>query len=638
MATPPTLGDQIRRLFPYGTGNISADPNRKTRQSWVKVPLLPVDVFAAACHLLEASGAYQYIVAPFVGDAPPPDVRYRNSSTRSATRQEIEQWCSIGRRWAKDFDAGRAEVQQFWQQLWSYRRVSFVKRLPTDAKPPPWWKVAHALLVIADECSSDIGYTLSNESLDPGPRSRGYFWANAVAYNFAQNSQETDPIYSPDHPTDDRHNRIHLTLDTLDYGADPNVARVLPKGRTTEFGCSIRTLSHNLTLLPPRGFTSAYWHQPVANQGNKNTNLNLLLVPFPFVIPPGSFRGRENKNRKAGRWGRFRIDQKWLRPDRSTPLRNETWSTEESKKHFVEFIDRLLRRAERAGKAINGIVLPEYALDWDIYDALVRHVRDKWRDVEFVISGVSNDCNGSLGNFVVVSTIYEDDKGERVAATHSRRKHHRWQLDAGQIRTYGLQRELSPGCVWWEYLEIGDRVVHMDIFRNRSALTAVICEDLARVDPALSLIRSLGPNLVFALLMDGPQVMKRWPGSYATSLSDDPGSSVMTLTSTALVDRSNSYRVRQGKKPGERSVALWRHHLRMGSAPSSGLGTHSLKLRKGAIAIIVRLDSKAAPETTLDGRSNSDTTAWYYVDHSQLTIPARELQRNGWQWIVTGTG
>ncbi|MHB0773091.1 hypothetical protein ACYCVF_31175 [Bradyrhizobium sp. 1.29L] len=632
MAAAPSLGDQIRRLFPDGTGNLSAE--KPARRTWDKLPWLPVDVFAAAAHLLEASGAYQFIVAPFVGIAPPPDVRYAGSSTRSATKQDVDRWRAIGRRWAKDWRVGQREIQPIWDELWLSRRSRFVVRLTEFDEPPSWWYAAHALLIIADECSSDLGYTLSNASLETA--SKGLFWANALAYSFAQSANRPDDlIVSSDDPTDDRHIRKHITVDTLDYVVDPNVARVLPKGRTPEFGCSMRTMSHNLTLLPPRGFTSAYWHQPVADQKNQDTKLNLLLLPFPFVIPPKSFRGRENKNKKHGRWGRFRIDQRWLRPDGKSPAAGTEWSTPEGSKSFVEFVDRLLAEAKRNGKCINGLILPEYALDWTTYDKLVRHVRDRWKDVELVISGVSRDCNKSEGNFVVVSTIYRDGMGNRVAATHSRRKHHRWQLDGAQIRGYGLEKDLSPKAVWWEYLEIGHRMVHMDIFRNRSALTAVICEDLARVDPALSLIRSIGPNLVFALLMDGPQLAKRWPGTYATSLSDDPGSSVMTITSAALVDRSNITFARNGGK-GQRSIALWRHHVRMPGGKSSDNDTVAIELDKNAQAVVLQLNSKPAPETTIDGRSNSDTTAWYYVGYSQVKIPASEVRKKGWEWILSG--
>jgi len=247
-------------------------------------------------------------------------------------------------------------------------------------------------------------------------------------------------------------------------------------------------------------------------------------------------------------------------------------------------------------------------------------VRDHHPSIGFVISGASRDCNGLLGNFVVVSTLYTNSFGERVAATHSRCKHHRWQLDGQQIESYGLQDELSTRWVCWEYLEIGHRIIHMDVFRNRSALTAVICEDLARVDPALSLIRSLGPNLVFALLMDGPQLAFRWPGSYAASLTDGPGSSVLTITCAALIDRSNASRKAAGLRRGPRSIALWRHHLRMGSAAPPSQGTHQLTL----------LPNQQAPGAPArqQARSGNDDRRLSQFRHHGLVLPERGSYRD----------
>jgi len=36
-------------------------------------------------------------------------------------------------------------------------------------------------------------------------------------------------------------------------------------------------------------------------------------------------------------------------------------------------------------------------------------------------------------------------------------------------------------------------------------MCALVCEDLARPDPVANIVRAVGPNLVIALLMDGPQ-------------------------------------------------------------------------------------------------------------------------------------
>lgn len=66
----------------------------------------------------------------------------------------------------------------------------------------------------------------------------------------------------------------------------------------------------------------------------------------------------------------------------------------------------------------------------------------------------------------------------------------------------------------------------------------LVCEDLARQDPAADLIRAVGPNLLIALLMDGPQLSGRWPARYASVLAEDPGTSVLTLTSLGMAERS----------------------------------------------------------------------------------------------------
>lgn len=75
---------------------------------------------------------------------------------------------------------------------------------------------------------------------------------------------------------------------------------------------------------------------------------------------------------------------------------------------------------------------------------------------------------------------------------------------------------------------------------------------------------------------------------------------------------------------------------RMGSAAPPDQGTHQLTLRRNEQAILVQLDSKPAPETTIDGRANSDTTAWYFRSEEALRIPRGEIVREGWEWIVDG--
>ena len=104
------------------------------------------------------------------------------------------------------------------------------------------------------------------------------------------------------------------------------------------------------------------------------------------------------------------------------------------------------------------------------------------------------------------------------------------------------------------------------------------------------MIRAVGPNLVFALLMDGPQLSHRWPGRYAMALADDPGSSVLSVTSLGLLERSN-HRYQSSK----RIIALWRDPLGT---------TRELDLPKDKQALLLSLTRKATEEYTLDGRGD----------------------------------
>ncbi len=56
--------------------------------------------------------------------------------------------------------------------------------------------------------------------------------------------------------------------------------------------------------------------------------------------------------------------------------------------------------------------------------------------------------------------------------------------------------------------------------------------------PGATILRAVGPNLVVCLLLDGPQSKERWSTRAAAALADDPGSSVLTLTSLGMLRRA----------------------------------------------------------------------------------------------------
>uniref|UniRef100_UPI001952AD13 hypothetical protein n=1 Tax=Proteus mirabilis TaxID=584 RepID=UPI001952AD13 len=63
-----------------------------------------------------------------------------------------------------------------------------------------------------------------------------------------------------------------------------------PKSRTPAGGCTTRTLSHNLALVPPQGIVNFTWYRERVPFPGDREPLNLLLVPFPYRISGRSFR------------------------------------------------------------------------------------------------------------------------------------------------------------------------------------------------------------------------------------------------------------------------------------------------------------------------------------------------------------
>lgn len=175
------------------------------------------------------------------------------------------------------------------------------------------------------------------------------------------------------------------------------------------------------------------------------------------------------------------------------------------------------------------------------------------------------------------------------------KKHHRWCLEQNQIQRYHLGHVLQPKrSIWWEKIDVSQRTCAFSVIRRGTSLAVLVCEDLARVDPVHPTIRSIGPNLVIALLMDGPQLKGRWSGRYATVLADDPGCGVLTFTCLGMMRRS--------VMPGEaepREIALWKQ---------PGGNAEELRLPTGNHALVVTLSMHCDEQMTLDGRSDNGTT------------------------------
>ncbi|MDQ1922992.1 hypothetical protein [Massilia pseudoviolaceinigra] len=329
---------------------------------------------------------------------------------------------------------------------------------------------------------------------------------------------------------------IHLPF-SLCSKVSPESAVVLPKSITASVGCTIRSLSHYLALLPPSHVVRTSWNWAAGRHLEEGQtepsdpyDIRLLLIAFPFHVPSQSFVLNSARAQLSGihYWpAYFGLDQHWL-STQSGPLTGERLAR--------QFVRPLIEHAEKqTGKKPHGIVLPECALSRAVAQELVRQLWDS--GIEFVIVGLIHEEDGKTYNQACTFVI---DHEQEDAAPFVQNKHHRWRLNRTQADSYALDFDhRHDNDKWWEDIDASKRTLPFFGLRKEMSFVTLICEDLARSAPAMSAVRAVGPNLVVALPMDGPQLAVRWPGQYATVLADDPGSAVLTLTCAGMVDRSN---------------------------------------------------------------------------------------------------
>ncbi|MEL7169548.1 MAG: hypothetical protein AAGN64_09390, partial [Bacteroidota bacterium] len=281
---------------------------------------------------------------------------------------------------------------------------------------------------------------------------------------------------------------------------------VLPKMKTPQTGLTLRNLSHHLTFH--RSETEVMWRSfPWLNIA-ENT-VNILYIPYPFEVDPKSFKGENNYAESVGYFT--------YKPGR--------W------KAVGSVVDLVNRVREERGVSPHFLVFTETAFDEDTYKSLLsalsrRYDREGLTSMPVVVAGLSHTEEGKLHNELRLATYFA---GKWYQLTQH--KHHRWQLDQGQIRRYGLQGRLSTARPLFERCSAEQRRLTFFAPAPWLVLSPLICEDLSRIEPISELVRGVGPTLVLALLFDGPQLPDRWSGRYASVLADDPGSAVLTVTS-----------------------------------------------------------------------------------------------------------
>lgn len=519
----PKRGDVTARTLLKSRRPSSAalDASEHELGEWDLCPSWAPDVFAVAATLIELSGCYTE--ATCVGGSLIAHRAYLADAKAATGEWEAEQRVP---------DA----VDAWWATLIG-KGTTPIEAVSAD---PELVGVLLRLLAVSDDVCVGIGWSTQD------PRA-ATFAAKRALFSFLETDHgEMAPPLLPHRP--------HSVCERV----PPDVAIVLPKALTPAVGCTVRALSHHLALLPGRTVVSPRWY--LTGEGNQGDAMRLLFVPYPFAVPGASFVKRGTSQslvHNAKTQGYFGLEQSWLTKPDGTALTAE------------EFADALLvplldaARRESADP-VHGILLPECAVStafgMRLADVLATKVETY--GLKFLIGGLLDTAQPQRTRNLAMGYVFDRPRPNKVVnpdapaiAEGAHSKHHRWCLDRSQIKRYGLANLFHNDTdKWWEQIDVSARELPFFAIRDDLCMTVLICEDLARADPAMPVIRSVGPNLVVALLMDGPQLESRWPARYATVLADDPGSSVLTLTCAGMVDRSN-----YGQANPRRAVGLWRH-------------------------------------------------------------------------------
>jgi hypothetical protein len=363
---------------------------------------------------------------------------------------------------------------------------------------------------------------------------------------------------------------------------------VLPKLHTPQSGMTLRSLTHHLAISDT-GEVVPYWFNCITRDDTQRKqlkaslkqdnihSLNLLLVPWPEVIRPADFRD-------AGPVA-----------DDDENHRYFTYTVRSGERLQIDTVLDLLQKGKDLVGRIDGVIFPEMALKHGEELTLYEKISKRDRET-FLVAGIvhtfKNSNRPSRNSCVFLGRRYAS--GKRWPMREDQAKHHRWRLDKRQIIQYGLGGQLDPESFWWEYTQLERRKLNFFVLRSWLTVCVLLCEDLARQDPVSDLVRAVGPNLVIALLMDGPQLEKRWSARYATVLADDPGSSVLTLTSLGMTQLC-----RPPNESVKRTIALWKD-ARMGTVP--------IDLPLGSRAMVLTLTKEQVEELTADSRSDRKTT------------------------------
>jgi len=503
--------------------------------AWEELPAWPPDVFCLCNLLLDHSEAYRFAVAPPSGRHWPPAPDW-NAGIATAARA----W--------RDACAGAAPgsneivlpagLPGLLTRHWSV--VTAARDLPvSQVASGEAWKVCESLLTL-----------------------------HALADEACASLEATEPPSLPD--AMERRAWALLSRGSLSR-VSPRRVRIVPKTNLTLRGITIRSMSRYLALFYES--VDVRWKRVESEPARvtppvRQRGYNVLLVPWPLEVHASDFR----------------------------PVPGPLENMDPDLFGFFEFAPRqrldcarvrdLLGAAQSRVGQVDAVVLPESAVTADEVTLLEDALREF--GATFLVAGVRQPASEEqFGRNYLHFGVWTGDGWAR----YQQDKHHRWCLDGNQIRQYHLSRSLDARKLWWEAIDIRSRAIHVIDVGGGTTAAPLVCEDLARMDEVNDLLRRIAPSLVLAVLLDGPQLVSRWPCRYASVLADEPGSTVLTVTSFGMVRRS-----RPPGLPPSRAIALWN---------DSQHGVKEIQLGVGAGAVLLETSLEGKTLWTADGRRHT---------------------------------
>jgi hypothetical protein len=508
----------------------------------------PADLFALTNLILARSEAYRFALSP------PEEVQWpprRFSNWADAVAEASGQWGA----WLEDRERAFPDLlAEEWTAFCG--RVQIPLEHLAEGRD---WRACEALLTlhaIADEACAGLGIALSR------------FGGNGCVYRA-------------------RGRELLARTGSL-ARIQSHSLRVLPKVRTPPNGTSIRSFSRYACVQGPG--VQARWHKmPIRRNGTDPyaRHANLLLLPWPLRVRESDFRPVEGSVQRQTKepYGFFEFAP--------------------SEKLDLDLVDRMIVAARDEVDSVDSVMRPESAVEASEVDDLEALLDS--HGVGMLTTGVRQPSSQSDPpcNWVHVGVNPRLEKGGSIPASsgeqwfHVRQnKHHRWSLNEKQILQYHLGGALHPDIRWWETMKVPRRMVHFIEHGDEIAIVSLICEDLAQIDSVAEVIRSVGPTVVYAPLLDGPQISSRWSARYASMLADDPGSAVLTLTSFGMVQRSRPH-----GRDSSPVVGLLKDPVR---------GLREIRLESGAQGVLLTVCGSRTTRRSADGRHPIDNATEYF--------------------------